>query len=235
MGRLLAPEVDRVVAQLCGDRELPVDVHRQIADRTDGVPLFVEELTQMLLDSPPDARTEVVRPERSVPSTLRELLMARLDRQGSAADVAQLAATVGREASLGFLREIWRGPPAALDDELGRLVESGLMQRDGEGDAATFAFKHALVQDVAYDSLLKTARQAHHRSIAEAMEERRGVATAVNPEVIAHHLTAAGLPERAVPHWLLAGERALERSADHEAIAHLSAGLAQFSGCRRES
>jgi predicted ATPase len=184
----------------------------------------------MLLDFPlegrPDSRTDVMRAERSVPSTLRELLMARLDRQGSAAEVAQLAATVGREVTLGFLREIWSGPPADLDHELDRLVESGLMQRDGDGDAATFTFKHALVQDVAYDSLLKTARQAHHLAIAEAMEERRGVPAAVNPEVIAHHLTAAGSPERAVPQWLLAGERALERSADHEAIAHLSAGLA---------
>ncbi len=226
LGRLLTPEVDRVVAQLCGDRELPVAVHRQIADRTDGVPLFVEELTHMLLESPSEPHAAEMRADRSVPSTLRELLMARLDRQGSAAEVAQLAAAVGREVSLGFLREIWHGPLDELDDELGRLVESGLMQREGEGDAATFTFKHALVQDVAYDSLLKTARQAHHRAIAEAMEERRGVATAVNPEVIAHHLANAGLPERAAPHWLLAGERALERSADHEAIAHLSAGLA---------
>ena len=172
MGRLLAPEVDRVVAQLCGDRELPVAVQRQIADRTDGVPLFVEELTQMLLDFPSDVVHRRSRADRSVPSTLRELLMARLDRQGSAAEVAQLAATVGREVSLGFLRDDLAGLPGDLDEELDRLVESGLMQRDGEGEATTFAFKHALVQDVAYDSLLKTARQAHHRTIAEAMEER---------------------------------------------------------------
>jgi class 3 adenylate cyclase/predicted ATPase len=225
LGRLLTPEVDRVVAQLCGDRELPVAVHRQIADRTDGVPLFVEELTHMLLDFPSDPHAAELPADRSVPSTLRELLMARLDRQGSAADVAQLAATVGREVPLDFLREIWSGPPAELDHELDRLLESGLMQREGGSDDAMFTFKHALVQDVAYDSLLKTVRQAHHRTIADAMEDGRGVATAVNPEVIAHHLTAAGLPERAVPQWLLAGERALERSADHEAIAHLSAGL----------
>jgi class 3 adenylate cyclase/predicted ATPase len=226
LNRLLTPEVDRIVAQLCGDRELSEDVHRQIADRTDGVPLFVEELTQMLLDTPSDASREVVQEERLVPSTLRELLMARLDRQGTAAEVAQLAATVGREVSLGFLRTIWTGVSEDLDHELDQLVESGLMQRDGEGGATSFTFKHSLVQDVAYDSLLKSARQAHHRTIAEALEERMSSLAVATPEDIAHHLTAAGLPERAVPYWLLAGERALERSADREAIAHLSAGLA---------
>jgi predicted ATPase len=225
LGRLLSPEVDRLVAQLSGDRELPDVLQRQIADRTDGVPLFVEELTQMLLDAPQAGLTPIVTTERSVPSTLRELLMARLDRQGSAAEVAQLAATVGREVSYEFLRTIWHGDLPTLDRELERLVDSGLMQRFGDGDATVYAFKHALVQDVAYDSLLRSVRLEHHQAIAEALEERFLAAAAATPEVVAHHFGSAGMPERAVPHWLRAGERALERSADHEAIAHLSTGI----------
>ena len=225
LSRLLSPEVDRIVAQLSGDQELPDIVQRQIADRTDGVPLFVEELTQMLLDTPSAGPASTAGRERSVPSTLRELLMARLDRQASAAEVAQLAATVGREVSLEFLRAIWRGDEATLTRELDRLVESGLMQRQGDGPTAVYTFKHSLVQDVAYDSLLKSVRQAHHRTIAEALDERFRTLPSATPEVVAHHYSAAGMPERAVPHWLLAGERALARSADREAIAHLSAGL----------
>jgi predicted ATPase len=225
LGRLLTPEVDRIVAQLSRDRELPDDLQREIAERTDGVPLFVEELTHMLLDAPPHPELRVARVERSVPSTLRELLMARLDRQGSAAEVAQLAATVGREVSRHFLRRIWRGDEATLDAELERLVGSGLMHQQGDGGAARFTFKHALVQDVAYDSLLKSARQAHHRAIAEALAEQAREPVTATPEVIAHHYSAAGMPAQAVPHWLLAGERALDRSAHHEAIAHLSAAL----------
>lgn len=223
--RLLTPEVDRIVAQLCGSRELPDDLLRQIADRTDGVPLFVEELTQMLLDTPAERSVAVARSGRSVPSTLRELLMARLDRQGSAADVAQLAATVGREVSDEFLRAIWTGPPETLAAELERLVSSGLMLRGGEGAMAIYSFKHALVQDVAYDSLLKTVRHAHHRTIAEALEARQDGVSPVSPEVIAQHFTSADLPARAVPYWLLAGDRALEQSADREAIGHLTTGL----------
>ena len=225
LGRLLSPEVDRIVAQLSGDRDLSDDIQRQIADRTDGVPLFVEELTQMLLDAPEGGSSPVVTLERSVPSTLRELLMARLDRQGSAAEVAQLAATVGREVPYEFLQVIWPGDVPTLDRELERLVDSGLMQRQGEGDAAVYAFKHSLVQDVAYDSLLKSVRQAHHRAIAEALEERFRAEASATPEVVAHHFGSAGMPERAVPSWLRAGERALERSADREAIAHLTTGL----------
>jgi len=225
LGRLLTPEVDRIVAQLSGDQELPEVVQRQIADRTDGVPLFVEELTQMLLDTPPVGLAATAGRERSVPSTLRELLMARLDRQASAAEVAQLAATFGREVPLEFLRAIWHGDEATLTRELERLVESGLMQREGDGPTAIYAFKHALVQDVAYDSLLKSVRQAHHRTIADALDEQFRTLPSATPEIVAHHYSAAGMPERAVPYWLLAGERALARSADREAIAHLSAGL----------
>ena len=127
--------------------------------------------------------------------------------------------------SLEFLRAIWQGDEATLTRELDRLVDSGLMQREGDGPSAIYAFKHALVQDVAYDSLLKSVRQAHHRAIAEALDERFRTLPSATPEVVAHHFSAAGMPEQAVPHWLLAGERALARSADREAIAHLSAGL----------
>ncbi len=223
LGRLETSEVDRIVERLCAGRELPEMVHRQIAERTDGVPLFVEELTQMFLEAPDSTPSPPV--SRTVPSTLRELLMARLDRQGSAAEVAQLAAVVGRETSHDFLSAIWSGDPEVLDRELERLVASGLLQRESQGGAAVYAFKHALVQDVAYDSLLKSARHQHHLTIAEALERQLAMGAAVNPEDVAQHFTAAQRPERAVPFWLMAGDRALERSADEEAIAHLTAGL----------
>lgn len=224
LGRLETTEVDRIIERLSAGHQLPEQVHQQIAERTDGVPLFVEELTQMFLESP-DAAPSSPPVSRTVPSTLRELLMARLDRQGSAAEVAQLAAVVGRETTHDFLRTIWPGDPEVLDRELERLVASGLLQQEGEGGTAVYAFKHALVQDVAYDSLLRSVRYAHHVRIAEALEQQLAMGTAVNPEDVAQHFTAGQVAERAVPFWLMAGDRALERSANEEAIAHLTTGL----------
>jgi class 3 adenylate cyclase/predicted ATPase len=220
---LRTAQVDRVVAQLCGGRALPADLQRQIADRTDGVPLFVEEMTQMLLDVSADAATGTAALARTVPSTLRDLLMARLDRQGQAIEVAQLAATFGREVSGEFLRTVWPGLQAELERGLEHLVASGLLQRQQGVDSVTYAFKHSLVQDVAYDSLLRTTRIGHHRVIAEVLVARPEAR--LNPEVVAHHFASAAMPERALQFWLLAGERALERSADREAVAHLTAGL----------
>ena len=223
LGGLRPEEVDRVVAELCDGRELPADLQRQIADRTDGVPLFVEETTQMLLDVAQDAVGVNVALNRAVPSTLRDLLMARLDRQGSAIEVAQLAAAFGREVPGEFLRAIWPGDQARLERGLEHLVASGLLQRQRGVESVTYVFKHALVQDVAYDSLLRSTRVAHHRVIAEALAERPDAKQ--NPELVAHHFASAAMPERALHFWLLAGDRALERSADREAVAHLTAGL----------
>ena len=166
---LRAAEVDRVVVQLCGGRELRADLQRQIADRTDGVPLFVEEMTQMLLDVSAEAAPGNAALARPVPSTLRDLLMARLDSQGSAIEVAQLAATFGREVSGEFLQAIWPGPQVVLERGLEHLVASGLLQRQRGVDSVSYAFKHSLVQDVAYDSLLRSTRIGHHRVIAEAL------------------------------------------------------------------
>lgn len=223
LGGLRPEEVDRVVAELCGGHELPADLQRQIADRTDGVPLFVEETTQMLLDVAADAVGVNTALARAVPSTLRDLLMARLDRQGSAIEVAQLAATFGREVSGEFLRAVWPGEQARLERGLEHLVMSGLLQRQRGVDSLTYVFKHSLVQDVAYDSLLRSTRVAHHRVIAEALAARPEAK--LNPEVVAHHFASAAMPVQALQFWLLAGERALERSADREAVAHLTAGL----------
>jgi class 3 adenylate cyclase/predicted ATPase len=223
LGGLRAAEVERVVAQLCGHRELPVEMQRQIADRTDGVPLFVEELTQMLLEGSDDVVAVATARARMVPSTLRELLTARLDRLGSASEIARLMATVGREVSAEFLRAIWRDAPSTLERGLGQLVASGLVQRRRATDSDVYSFKHGLVQDVAYDTQLRSTRIDHHRVIAEVLEQRPDAN--LNPEVVAHHFTSAALPQRAVRYWQLAGERALERSNDLEAVAHLTAGL----------
>ncbi len=197
---------------------------REVVARTDGVPLYIEELTAMLLDlsTEPDGADQPIGPV--VPSTLRDLLMARLDGIGPAAEVARLASCVGREVPHGFLRLLWNHDEALLVGHLQHLLDSGLMRFRGDGTARTYMFKHALVQEVAHDTLLKSDRQRHHLAIAEAMEEAAD-SVAYTPELLAHHFADAGLPERAVPYALSAGLHAIEQSANREAVAHLQSCL----------
>ena len=224
LGRLDPAAVERMVDQISGSAK-PHALRRHVVERTDGVPLFVEELTQMLLDEPePTDGAEPGETGSAVPSTLRDLLMARLDGQGPSAVVARLAATVGREVPYPLLQRLWSGEEDRLQEHLRQLVDSGLMQHRGDGAASTYVFKHALVQEVAYETLLRSVRVGHHRSIAEAMEAAPGM-EAHPPEVLAHHFAEAGLPHRAVPFRLAAGLRAIEQSANLEAVAHLTTGV----------
>jgi predicted ATPase len=213
------------------DKPLPADVVEQIVVRTDGVPLFVEELTKTVLESGllTDAGDHYELsgplPPLAIPATLHDSLIARLDRLGPVKEVAQIGAVIGREFSHEQLTAV--SPLAAdkLGEALDQLVRSELAFRRGAPPKASYAFKHALIQDAAYQSLLKSKRQQLHARIAQALEERLTDAGETGPEVLARHLTEAGLAERAIPYWRRAGELAAARSADVEAIAHLSKGL----------
>jgi class 3 adenylate cyclase len=208
---------------------LPADVIAEIVDRTDGVPLFVEEMTKAVLEAGVALATSLPSARFGVPATLQASLMARLDRLGAEAkSVAQVGAAIGREfshelvAAAGVLAE---GP---LRGALRRLVDAGLVFQRGEPPNAQYLFKHALVQDAAYGSLVRRTRQHLHARIAAALETRFPDRAAREPEALARHFSEAQQPDRAVGYWLAAGGRALQRSANREAINHLSAGLGQL-------
>jgi tetratricopeptide (TPR) repeat protein len=231
LSKLTRAQSAAMVSALASGKALPEALFEQILTRTDGVPLFVEELTKSILESGElteagdhyeyDGSTRVV----TIPATLRDSLMARLDRFMPVKEIAQIGAAIGREFSYELIAAIAPMPQAQLDDSLARLTESGLAFRRGTPPNATYTFKHALVQDAAYDSLLKSRRQDLHGKIARVIEARSPNIKTTEPEVLAHHLTEAGLAESAIPLWQKAGELAFQRMAMAEAIAHLNHGL----------
>src|SRR6476620_560165 len=219
----------------------PGPLLEQSLTRTDGVPLFVEELTKAILESGElkDAgdHYEYAGSARAmtIPATLRDSLMARLDRFMPVREIAQIGAAIGREFSYELIEAVAPMPQAQLDDALARLCESGLTFRHGTPPDVIYTFKHALVQDAAYDSLLKRRRQELHAKIASVIEAKFPNIKATEPEVLAHHLAAAGLAEAAIPIWQAAGELALRRMALPEAISHLNQGLALIATLPRSS
>ncbi|HET6521517.1 MAG TPA: AAA family ATPase, partial [Geminicoccaceae bacterium] len=219
-----------VVRRVAGGKPLPAEVLEQILAKTDGVPLFVEELTKAVLESglleDRGDRYELAGPlpPLAIPATLRDSLMARLDRLAPVREVAQVAACIGREFSHELLVAVAPLGGDALRDALAGLVEAELVFRRG-GPEAGYVFKHALVQDVARESLLKSRRRQVHARIADALEERFPAVAEAEPETLAYHLTEAGLTGRAVGYWLRAGRNAAARSGNLEAISHLSKGL----------
>ncbi len=231
MSRLGRRQGADLVGRVAGEKPLPADVVEQIVARTDGVPLFVEELTKtvlesgLLTDTGDHYELSGPLPPLAIPATLHDSLIARLDRLAPVKEVAQIGAVIGREFSHELLTAV--SPLAAdkLGEALDQLVRSELAFRRGAPPKASYTFKHALIQDAAYQSLLKSKRQQLHARIARALEERLTDAGETGPEVLARHLTEAGLAERAIPYWRRAGELAAARSADVEAIAHLSKGL----------
>jgi predicted ATPase/class 3 adenylate cyclase len=229
--RFARPEVETMAQRVAGGKALPADVLRQIVLKTDGVPLFVEELTKMLLESgalrPTNGRYELSSPVSAlaIPATLQDSLMARLDRLSSVKEVAQLGATIGREFPYELLHAVSPLDEPTLQGALARLVEAELVSLRGTPPHARYVFKHALIQDAAYQSLLKSRRRQYHPQIARALEQRFPETVETQPELLAHHYTEAGLKEQAIPYWQRAGQRAVERSANLEAIAHLTKGL----------
>jgi class 3 adenylate cyclase/tetratricopeptide (TPR) repeat protein len=204
---------------IAGHAELPADVFRQILARTDGVPLFVEELTKAVLE----------RESGTVPVTLHDSLMARLDRVPGAKAVAQQASVIGREFTYDMLAGINPQREAGRHAALRQLVSAGLVSMRGTPPDAAYTFKHALVRDAAYGSLLKSRRQDLHARVAEVLERGYPDVVARQPELVAHHLSEARLPERAVPYWQRAADDAARRQAHQEAIAHCMRGLEMVS------
>jgi len=232
LSRLDHDEGASLVQRIVGNRLLPDEMIAEIVERTDGVPLFVEELTKAVLEAEAsEASTgtiaNVASPARAVPVTLHASLMARLDRLGPAVrEVAQIGAAVGREFSYELLEAAAASPdPAELRPAVTRLVDAGLVFQRGALPQATFLFKHALVQDAAYSTLLRAARQHLHGRIAVVLEDQFSDLVQAQPELLARHLTEAGLSERAIDYWLKAGQLAAARSAHVEAVSHLTRGL----------
>jgi class 3 adenylate cyclase/predicted ATPase len=210
-----------LVEQVAGGKALPVDVVDQIVDRTDGVPLFVEELTRSVLESGV--------PLVGIPTTLHDSLMARLDRLESVRRIAQIGAAIGREFPYPLLRAISRLPEDGLRAALARLVAAELVFERGTTPDAIYRFKHALVQDAAHGSLLRSARQQLHAQIAEALEAQSPELMDTQPELFAYHYAEAGLVEKSVTYWGKAGRRSRARSAMAEAAAQLQKGLDQLA------
>jgi TOMM system kinase/cyclase fusion protein len=221
--RLIERLVERLIEKTPG-KELPDALRREIVARTDGVPLFVEELTRTVLES---GRTGG-RPD--IPSTLRDSLATRLDRLGDAKGVAQVASVIGRSFSLELLLAVSDLDESSLQRELRRLVQAELVFRRGFGSRTSYLFKHALIRDAAYDSLLNRERQQLHVRVAQALEKTDQTPEAPRPEILAYHYTEGGLPEKAVANWLEAARQALGRSAHLEALHHVREGLAALSG-----
>ena len=203
--------------------------------RTDGVPLFVEELTKAILAAglvvERDGALHVADDAGlfEVPASLRDSLTARLDRLGSAKAVAQLASVLGREFDYPLLHAVSEMPEAELEAQLAALSRADIVQQSGMPPRAHYRFKHALLQEAAYDTLLNTARRRDHRRVADAYVTRFPQMLVTQPELAAHHFSRASLPEEAVTYWRQAGELALARSGHEEAMSHLAAGLAQIA------
>ncbi len=229
--RLPQPEVERIIHQVAGQKPLPDEIVQQLLDKTDGVPLFVEETTRMLIESEivkeQDGRYElaVPSPALDIPSTLHDSLAARLDQLGPVKHTAQLAATLGREFSYEAMQAITSKDEDSLQQDLAYLVETGLLHRRGLPTQIQYMFKHALIQEAAYQSLRRTIRRQYHHHIARKYEAQFQEIQATQPEVLAHHYTEAGRHHQAAMYWQRAAQRALEAWAHTEAIAHANKGL----------
>jgi predicted ATPase len=280
VSRLSQPQIERMVERVAGSKTFPEQVSRLIVEKTDGVPLFVEELTKAILESGQltavDEHYELSGSLSTfaIPATLQDSLMARLDRLVTAKGVAQYAAVIGRQFAYDLLSTVSQLDEATLQRELGRLVgfdhrighfrplriigttpnssalnglgastwdrsrwggrrhdqgrlvEAEIVFQRGLPPQSAYVFKHALIQDAAYQSLLKSTRQHYHQRIAQVLEAQFPETVEAQPELLAHHYTEAGLTEKAVHYWHQAGQRAIERSAHVEAISHLRRGLA---------
>ena len=234
LNRLGEREAAAIIAGIVGNKDLPADVTAEIVERTDGIPLFVEEMTKAVLEAESEGaarKTTAAVPSSAlaVPASLHASLMARLDRLGPAKELAQIGATIGREFSHALLAAVARKPETELVSALDRLVAAGLVFRQGVPPYATYLFKHALVQDAAYGTLLRQARRALHARIAEALEREFVEISEAQPELLARHCTEAGLIEKAVGLWGKAGQRSLERSALVEALEQFTRALKQIA------
>jgi class 3 adenylate cyclase/tetratricopeptide (TPR) repeat protein len=230
INRLGQREVSAMIDRVVGNKSLVGSVREDIIERTDGIPLFVEEITKAVLEAESQRAAEhaiavIPPPALEVPASLHASLMARLDRLGPAKEVAQIGAAIGREFSRALLAAVVRKPEEELNSALDRLLAAGLVFRQGVPPDTSYLFKHALVQDAAHGTLLRGPRRALHARIAETLESQFADIAERHPELLARHCTEAGLIEKAAGLWGKAGQRSLDRSALQEAVAYLQQGL----------
>ena len=234
LNRLGEREIGAMIDRVAGNHALPDIIRQDIVERTDGIPLFVEEMTKAVLEAESEGkarRTAAAVPSSalSVPASLQASLMARLDRLGPAKKAAQIGAAIGREFSHALLAAVVRKPEAELQSALDRLIATGLLFRQGVLPHASYLFKHALVQDAAYGTLLREPRRALHARIAETIERQFPDIAENQPELLARHYTEAALIEKAASLWGKAGQRSLARSALVEAAAQITRALDQIA------
>ena len=238
LNRLTRRLATDMMAQLTGGKEVPKEVVAQVSTKSDGVPLFVEELTRTVIESgllgEVDGRYELTGPlpTLAIPSTLQDSLTARLDRLSSVRESAQLAAVLGREFNYELIRAVSPLDDAALSAHLEQLVTSEFLYQRGVSPEASYIFKHALIQDAAYSSLIISRRQQYHRRVAQVPEERFPETVEAQPELVAHHYTEAGFKQQAIDFWQQAGQIAKGRSSNAEAVNHLAKGLGLLDPCR---
>jgi class 3 adenylate cyclase/predicted ATPase len=225
LSRLGRDEARTMIARVAGARELPAGVLGHLVARADGIPLFVEELTRTVLDG-----NEAASQAAAIPATLHDSLTARLDRLTEAKPIAQLAAVLGREFRHELLEAVAPWDDTRVRAALDQLVESDLVQRRGVPPHATYVFKHALILEAAYQSLLRSTRQEYHQRIARALADRFSEVAELTPELIAYHYTEAGCADEAINQWYAAGARAVQRAANPEAVAYLTRAIELLQG-----
>jgi tetratricopeptide (TPR) repeat protein len=231
LSRLEQVNAEQLVRSVVGRKRLPGEMVEQILEKTDGIPLFIEELTKTVLESGLLRETESEYildsplPALSIPSTLQDSLMARLDRLGATKNIAQIGAAIGRNFSLGMIAAITARELHDVSRALDRLTRAELISKKGEFPDIEYAFKHALVQDAAYATLLREKRKALHGQIATVFERQFTQAFESEPEAFALHWTRSEMPEKAAPYWLKAAQRSVAKSANVEAIRHAKNGL----------
>jgi class 3 adenylate cyclase len=234
LNRLAQRDIETVIDNVVGNKLIPASIRQDIIERTDGIPLFVEEMTKAVLeagseDAAQHVASAIPSPGLAVPASLQASLMARLDRLGPAKEVAQIGAAIGREFSHALLSAVMKRPGPELASSLVRLIETGLLFRQGTPPHASYLFKHALVQDAAYGSLLREPRRALHARIAKMLEGQFADIAESQPELLARHCTEAGLIEKAAGLWGKAGQRSLARSALLEAVTQLTHAIDQIA------
>jgi class 3 adenylate cyclase/tetratricopeptide (TPR) repeat protein len=234
INRLAQRDIEAMVDLVVGNKLIPASIREDIIERTDGIPLFVEEMTKAVLEAESEEGAQhsaSTMPSKAlaVPASLHASLMARLDRLGPAREVAQIGAAIGREFSHALLGAVASKPEANLGSALDRLIAAGLLFRQGAPPHATYVFKHALVRDAAYGTLLRDPRRALHARIAETLEGRFAEIADSQPELLARHYTEAGLIEKAASYWGAAGQRSLARSALLEGAEQLKRALGQIA------
>jgi predicted ATPase len=226
LSRLTRAQTEHLIRNAARGRDLPEACVDEIVRRADGVPLFAEELSRAVLESSTDASENGTPSQLHIPETLQDSLMARLDALGPARDLAQLGAVLGREFSYDLLLKVSLLTEERLKEALAEAVREDLLYQRGTPPHASYYFRHALVRDAAYQSLLRSTRQRHHLRVAETLTESMGETVEAHPELVAYHFTEGGDVPRAIPYWLRAGQRGIERSAHKEAVRHVRRGLA---------